>query len=316
MRSAVAGENSHRAKLRNPRARGSDVCGWLRMRSHMRPMDNLPTSPPGRKGRQSLRDSDMAPFGRRDSNAVGRRSRARSSAMWKSPGRKSWPFRSARAVYTMWGRGTLQGRRGDAPKRIRAHDLRTKAERHRRQSYRPIGIIHNQDSTSIPEGRGENSRLTVRGSEMKLDYELLRHILEHIEEATDGQERHTISRETFPDSTIQCVSFDVLAYHFDILCLNEFVAGGSCVLLWVATKSRQISIISISRLRGISSWTVCGIKPCGTISNPKPRNLELKDSRKFPPWPFPCLPIVQNNAPMCHVRDSHPSVQMCTRRYR
>ena len=61
---------------------------------------------------------------------------------------------------------------------------------------------------------------------MKLDYELLRTILEHIEEATDGQERHTISRETFPDSAIQCVSFDVLAYHFDILCLNEFVAGG------------------------------------------------------------------------------------------
>ena len=49
MRSAVAGENSHRAKLRYPRARGSDVCAWLRMRSHMRPMDDLPTSSPGCK---------------------------------------------------------------------------------------------------------------------------------------------------------------------------------------------------------------------------------------------------------------------------
>ena len=38
VRSAVAGENSHRAKLRNRRARGSDVCAWLRMRSLMRPI--------------------------------------------------------------------------------------------------------------------------------------------------------------------------------------------------------------------------------------------------------------------------------------
>ena len=60
---------------------------------------------------------------------------------------------------------------------------------------------------------------------MKLDYELLRNILEHIEEVTDGQERHTVSRDTFPDSLVQCESFDILAYHFDILCLNEFVEG-------------------------------------------------------------------------------------------
>ena len=60
---------------------------------------------------------------------------------------------------------------------------------------------------------------------MKLDYELLRNILEHIEEVTDGQERHTVSRDTFLDSPVQCGSFDILAYHFDVLCLNGFVEG-------------------------------------------------------------------------------------------
>lgn len=85
------------------------------------------------------------------------------------------------------------------------------------------GTIYNRKSTLRPED--EISRLRVWGSEMKLDYELLRHILAHIEEITDGQVRHTVSPETFSDSSIQCESFDVLAYHFDILCLNGFVEG-------------------------------------------------------------------------------------------
>ena len=60
---------------------------------------------------------------------------------------------------------------------------------------------------------------------MKPDYELLRNILEHIEEVSDRQERHTISRDTFPDSLVQCESFDILSFCFDILCLNGFVEG-------------------------------------------------------------------------------------------
>ena len=151
---------------------------------------------------------------------------------------------------------------------------------------------------------------------MKLDYELLTTILEHIEKATDGQERHTISREIFPDSTIQCVSFDVLAYHFDILCLNESVAGGvlrsSLGGHKVATNIDYFNLTFeghklLDCMRNKTLWNNIKFQA---------KNLELQDSRKFPPWPSPCSPIVQNNAPMCHVIDSNPSVQMCTRRYR
>ena len=61
---------------------------------------------------------------------------------------------------------------------------------------------------------------------MKLDYDLLRNILEHVEETTDGDERHTISRSTFSQSPIQCESFKELSYHFDMLFLNSFMEDG------------------------------------------------------------------------------------------
>ena len=80
-----------------------------------------------------------------------------------------------------------------------------------------------RESTLRPQGT--SSTLLVRGTEMKLDYDLLRTVLQHIEDVTDGQERHTISRETYVDCAIQCESFDVLAYHFDILWRNGFVEG-------------------------------------------------------------------------------------------
>lgn len=60
---------------------------------------------------------------------------------------------------------------------------------------------------------------------MRLDYDLLATILKHVEEVTDGQERHTITRNTFSPSLIECESFEVLAYHFDVLCLNGFIDG-------------------------------------------------------------------------------------------
>ena len=63
---------------------------------------------------------------------------------------------------------------------------------------------------------------------MKLDYELLRHILERIESDSDGQERHVITRETFSEVPRNCDSFEILAYHFDILCENHFVEGEVC----------------------------------------------------------------------------------------
>ena len=60
---------------------------------------------------------------------------------------------------------------------------------------------------------------------MKLDYDLLKRILEYVEDVADGQERHTVTSHTFTNSAIPCESFDVLAYHFDILVQNGSVDG-------------------------------------------------------------------------------------------
>ena len=64
---------------------------------------------------------------------------------------------------------------------------------------------------------------------MNLDFELLKNILVHIEDVGDGEECHTVTRETLSDSRIQsatqCESFTDLAYHFDILVNNQFVNG-------------------------------------------------------------------------------------------
>ena len=64
---------------------------------------------------------------------------------------------------------------------------------------------------------------------MNLDYELLENILRHIKDVSDGQERHSVTRNTYSDSSIQsallCDSFDIFAYHFDILVDNEFING-------------------------------------------------------------------------------------------
>ena len=63
---------------------------------------------------------------------------------------------------------------------------------------------------------------------MQLDYELLHKILEHIESDTDGQERHIITRDSFSKFPPLCESFEILAYHCDILCQNQFVKGEVC----------------------------------------------------------------------------------------
>lgn len=64
---------------------------------------------------------------------------------------------------------------------------------------------------------------------MNLDYELLENILKHIRDVGDGQVRHQVTRHTYANSPIQaaslCDSFDVLAYHLDILFDNDFVRG-------------------------------------------------------------------------------------------
>lgn len=60
---------------------------------------------------------------------------------------------------------------------------------------------------------------------MKLDYDLLKRILTNVEDVADGQERHTVTRHAFTTSQIPCESFDVLAYHFDILVRNGFIDG-------------------------------------------------------------------------------------------
>lgn len=66
-------------------------------------------------------------------------------------------------------------------------------------------------------------------AKMNLDYELLQNILQHIRDVGDGQERHTVTRHTYANSPIQTASlsdsFDVFAYHFDILVDNNFVSG-------------------------------------------------------------------------------------------
>ena len=61
---------------------------------------------------------------------------------------------------------------------------------------------------------------------MKLDYDLLKQILEHIEEVSDGQTLNEVGHSADLSSLgFPCESFDGLAYHFDILAESGFVRG-------------------------------------------------------------------------------------------
>ena len=60
---------------------------------------------------------------------------------------------------------------------------------------------------------------------MKLDYDLLKEILEHIEEVSDGQTLNEVGQSTFSTLDLSCESFDELAYHFDLLAENGFIRG-------------------------------------------------------------------------------------------
>ena len=60
---------------------------------------------------------------------------------------------------------------------------------------------------------------------MKLDYVLLREILEYVECNGDGQVRLTLSQNDFSESGILGGNFDKFAYHARILIDNEFIDG-------------------------------------------------------------------------------------------
>ena len=85
---------------------------------------------------------------------------------------------------------------------------------------------------------------------MNLDYELLQNILQHIRDIGDGQERHTVTRHTYANSPIQTASlsdsFDIFAYHFDILVENNFVSGQ--VVRVALSGHRVVSSISFFNL--------------------------------------------------------------------
>ena len=61
---------------------------------------------------------------------------------------------------------------------------------------------------------------------MKLDYDLLRQILGHVEDVSDGQTLREIRPSTQLSTLgVSCESFDQLAYHFNILVENDLVTG-------------------------------------------------------------------------------------------
>ena len=55
---------------------------------------------------------------------------------------------------------------------------------------------------------------------MKLDYDLIANMLAHIKEVGDGATRHTITRSTFSSSQEHGETYEICAYHFDILIEN------------------------------------------------------------------------------------------------
>lgn len=60
---------------------------------------------------------------------------------------------------------------------------------------------------------------------MKLDYDLIKQILERIETDTDGVSRHTILKSEYEGDEEQWTEFKALAYHYKILINNGFVDG-------------------------------------------------------------------------------------------
>ena len=71
---------------------------------------------------------------------------------------------------------------------------------------------------------------------MKLNYLLLRKILEHIECVGDGQTRHSISSNSFSESEFLGENFDTFAYHSNILIENGFVDGKVYCLNYYGNK--------------------------------------------------------------------------------
>ncbi len=60
---------------------------------------------------------------------------------------------------------------------------------------------------------------------MKLDYDLVREILEGVEERGDGFEEHQITRDDFADDDEGKQKFLAFAYHFKHITDSEFIDG-------------------------------------------------------------------------------------------